>query len=118
MWKDCETMKTRETRQNIEVIVLDEFWHKIPDKVVKFMEYINEKTETVPEEYKDSCNIEAYDYFEYGESYSKLKIYYYRKETKEEANLRLEKESKSRKEYLKRLKDTIEKLEKEIPKDR
>ncbi len=54
------------------------------DNAFKFLSWLKEKVEQIPEEFRSSAKIEIDSIEEYGNAHAMLQIYYYRPETEEE----------------------------------
>lgn len=73
-----------------KIEIYSDTFYGMPEKMIEFVEYFQDKLESIPEEYRESACVDI----EAGDEYSSgsLKIYYMRPETIEEEKFRKEQE--------------------------
>jgi len=70
--------------------------YDMPSKPTEFLAFWEEKFNEVPEEYRDSTEIEFEADMDYDDSFCSVKIYYYRPETEEEKEEREARETQKK----------------------
>jgi hypothetical protein len=85
-----------------------------PENAVKFLEWLAEIINKVPDKYKSDVQIDIDTTSEYGDYYVIMNIYYYREETKQEKEDELKRLETAKNQELARKKDLYDKLKAEL----
>jgi predicted Zn-dependent protease with MMP-like domain len=92
----------------IDVLTTNINGETVPDKLDKFIEFLQKHLDTVPEEFKKSVNIEIIS--EYDDYYTSLNISYMRLETDDELNASLKRVEETKRKLEAHERETLKRL--------
>lgn len=98
-------------RKKITVVDANQYEDGFPPSILDgFLAWVQETTAEIPKEYWGDTHVEFGSYESYGSAYGSVEVYYYREETDQEAQDRMDRlEAKQRSEMAREL-ETLERL--------
>lgn len=81
-----------------------------PDNLNRFIEFLQNKKQEIPSEYRDNAQVEIESYVEYDSSYYSFKIYYHRPPTEEEIKKRKAQAEENLQRQISYAEDTLKRL--------